>query len=48
MRVVLLRTALSPNSSNYSRQKIEYVEKQPTLEEIFLALVGNGGKGPVN
>lgn len=23
---------------------VEYVEKQPTLEEIFLALVGNGGK----
>lgn len=24
--------------------KIEYVEKQPTLEDIFLALVGNEGK----
>lgn len=24
--------------------KVEYVEKQPTLEEIFLALVGNNGK----
>ena len=24
--------------------KVEYVEKQPTLEDIFLALVGNGGK----
>ena len=24
--------------------KVEYVEKQPTLEEIFLALVGNDGK----
>lgn len=24
--------------------KVEYVEKQPDLEEIFLALVGNGGK----
>ena len=23
--------------------KVEYVEKQPTLEDIFLALVGNGG-----
>ena len=32
--------------------KVEYVEKQPTLEDIFLALVGNDGKdesseGPV-
>ena len=24
--------------------KVEYVEKQPTLEEVFLALVGNNGK----
>ena len=24
--------------------KVEYVEKQPTLEEIFLALVGNDNK----
>jgi ABC-2 type transport system ATP-binding protein len=24
--------------------KVEYVEKQPTLEEIFLALVGNDGE----
>jgi ABC-2 type transport system ATP-binding protein len=24
--------------------KVEYVEKQPTLEEVFLALVGNDGK----
>ena len=24
--------------------KVEYVEKQPTLEEVFLALVGNGDK----
>ncbi|WP_264357510.1 ABC transporter ATP-binding protein [Pseudarthrobacter sp. MM222] len=24
--------------------KVEYVEKQPTLEDIFLALVGNDGK----
>lgn len=24
--------------------KVEYVEKQPTLEDIFLALVGNNGK----
>jgi ABC-2 type transport system ATP-binding protein len=23
--------------------KVEYVEKQPTLEDIFLALVGGGG-----
>jgi ABC-2 type transport system ATP-binding protein len=23
---------------------VEYVEKQPTLEEVFLALVGNDGK----
>jgi ABC-2 type transport system ATP-binding protein len=22
---------------------VEYVEKQPTLEEIFLAIIGNGG-----
>ncbi len=22
--------------------KVEYVEKQPTLEEIFLAVIGNG------
>lgn len=26
--------------------KVEYVEKQPTLEEIFLALVGNNNKEP--
>lgn len=26
--------------------KVEYVEKQPTLEEIFLALVGNDTKEP--
>lgn len=26
--------------------KVEYVEKQPTLEEIFLALVGNDSKEP--
>jgi ABC-2 type transport system ATP-binding protein len=25
--------------------KVEYVEKQPTLEEVFLAIVGNDGKG---
>jgi ABC-2 type transport system ATP-binding protein len=24
--------------------KVEYVEKQPSLEDVFLALVGNGGK----
>jgi ABC-2 type transport system ATP-binding protein len=24
--------------------EVEYVEKQPTLEDIFLALVGNDGK----
>jgi ABC-2 type transport system ATP-binding protein len=24
--------------------KIEYVEKQPTLEEVFLAIVGHNGK----
>jgi ABC-2 type transport system ATP-binding protein len=24
--------------------KVEYVEKQPTLEEVFLALVGNNAK----
>ena len=23
--------------------KVEYVEKQPTLEEIFLAIIGNDG-----
>jgi ABC-2 type transport system ATP-binding protein len=23
---------------------VEYVEKQPTLEEVFLAIVGEGGK----
>jgi ABC-2 type transport system ATP-binding protein len=27
--------------------KVEYVEKQPTLEEIFLAIVGDAGKGGV-
>jgi ABC-2 type transport system ATP-binding protein len=25
--------------------KVEYVEKQPTLEEIFLAIVGDSGNG---
>ena len=25
--------------------KVEYVEKQPTLEDVFLSLVGNKGKG---
>ena len=25
--------------------KVEYVEKQPTLEDVFLAIVGGGGKG---
>ena len=25
---------------------VEYVEKQPTLEEVFLALVGNNGRRP--
>ena len=24
--------------------KVEYVEKQPTLEDVFLAIVGAGGK----
>ena len=24
--------------------KVEYVEKQPTLEDVFLAIVGDGGK----
>ena len=24
--------------------KVEYVEKQPTLEDVFLALVGDGGQ----
>jgi ABC-2 type transport system ATP-binding protein len=26
--------------------KVEYVEKQPTLEEVFFAVVGDGGAGP--
>lgn len=26
--------------------KVEYVEKQPTLEDIFLAITGNAGTGP--
>jgi ABC-2 type transport system ATP-binding protein len=25
--------------------KVEYVEKQPTLEDVFLAIVGDRGKG---
>ena len=25
--------------------KVEYVEKQPTLEDVFLALVGHDGTG---
>jgi ABC-2 type transport system ATP-binding protein len=25
--------------------KVEYVEKQPTLEDVFLAIVGDGGRG---
>jgi ABC-2 type transport system ATP-binding protein len=25
--------------------KVEYVEKQPTLEDVFLAIVGNAGRG---
>ena len=25
--------------------KVEYVEKQPTLEDIFLAIIGNDGTG---
>ena len=25
--------------------KVEYVEKQPTLEDIFLAIVGDSGQG---
>ena len=24
--------------------KVEYVEKQPTLEDVFLAVVGDAGK----
>ena len=28
--------------------KVEYVEKQPTLEDVFLALVGNDGKDETN
>jgi ABC-2 type transport system ATP-binding protein len=28
--------------------KVEYVEKQPTLEDIFFAIVGDGGRGPGN
>jgi ABC-2 type transport system ATP-binding protein len=27
--------------------KVEYVEKQPTLEDVFLAVVGGGGRGGV-
>ncbi len=27
--------------------KVEYVEKQPTLEDVFFAIVGKGGKGAV-
>ena len=27
---------------------VEYVEKQPTLEDVFLALVGNDGKDETN
>ena len=26
--------------------KVEYVEKQPTLEDVFFAIVGDGGKAP--
>jgi ABC-2 type transport system ATP-binding protein len=25
--------------------KVEYVEKQPTLEDVFFAIVGNGKDG---
>ncbi|MGD1054373.1 MAG: ABC transporter ATP-binding protein, partial [Candidatus Dormibacteria bacterium] len=25
--------------------RVEYVEKQPTLEDVFLAIVGGGGEG---
>jgi ABC-2 type transport system ATP-binding protein len=25
--------------------KVEYVERQPTLEDIFLAIVGDSGQG---
>ena len=25
--------------------KVEYVEKQPTLEDVFFAIVGDGGHG---
>ncbi len=28
--------------------KVEYVEKQPTLEDVFLAIVGNGARGSGN
>jgi ABC-2 type transport system ATP-binding protein len=26
--------------------KVEYIEKQPTLEDVFLTLVGGGGDVP--
>jgi ABC-2 type transport system ATP-binding protein len=25
--------------------RVEYVEKQPTLEDVFLAIVGDSGQG---
>ena len=28
--------------------KVEYIEKQPTLEEIFLAIIGKKNGGKVN
>ena len=38
-------TAPSPNSRQLlPPAKVEYVEKQPTLEEVFLALVGGPTK----
>ena len=42
---IILSGTLSELKAKFPPAKVEYVEKQPTLEEIFLAIVGkNGGR----
>jgi ABC-2 type transport system ATP-binding protein len=42
---ILVNGTLSELKRLQPPAKVEYVEKQPTLEDIFLALVGDGGHG---
>jgi ABC-2 type transport system ATP-binding protein len=42
---IIVNGTLAELKQLHPSAKVEYVEKQPTLEDIFLAIVGDGGQG---